>query len=187
MNCIDDECWLLEDKTVRDTDKMRCMFTGRPIDAYNIKNCPHYKEIQSCPTCVHSILEGATGGSALDGVMYKCELQGYKVVYQDVHPLNCDYASVPECPIGKYSKERQRTVIGTFSQYRGHVGSIEICDNDSKLYGVILDVRRDNIQYEAGTIQGLFRQFKKVVDNYEAWGPLPLPRTLKNKKFKGFL
>lgn len=55
--------------------------------------------------------------------------------------------------------------IGTFVEYKGYAGSIEYSTEDKIYYGSLLDIR-DFISYEADTIEELFEEFHKTVDDY---------------------
>lgn len=105
-NCIEDMCWHLRDHTLKDTDKLICMSSETNIeDPYRIKHCPRYKSIEGCVTCTHSLSEGVpTLLGSLDSIIYRCELQDYKITYQDTKPFNCDYADIPKCEIDKFEK-----------------------------------------------------------------------------------
>lgn len=55
--------------------------------------------------------------------------------------------------------------IGTFSKYRGFIGTIEYSIEDMIYHGSIENIR-DFVNYEADNIEELFEEFHKAVDDY---------------------
>lgn len=55
--------------------------------------------------------------------------------------------------------------IGTFVEYKGYTGSIEYSPEDKIHYGSLLYIK-DFINYEANTVEDLFDEFHKAVDDY---------------------
>ena len=56
-------------------------------------------------------------------------------------------------------------LIGQFKEYKGYVGSIEYSVEDSIHYGKLLNIK-DLVNYEAGNITDLEKEFHKAVDDY---------------------
>lgn len=55
--------------------------------------------------------------------------------------------------------------IGTFSEYKGVIGTIEYSAEDRIYHGSIENIR-DYVNYEANNIEELFEEFHKAVDDY---------------------
>lgn len=53
--------------------------------------------------------------------------------------------------------------IGTFKQYKGFVGSIEI--TDGKHHGILLNIN-DFVNYTADSLEQLEEEYHKAVDDY---------------------
>lgn len=55
--------------------------------------------------------------------------------------------------------------IGKFNEYKGYIGSIEFSSDDNCYLGKIYGIN-DLILYEAKTVEDLYEEFKKLVNNY---------------------
>lgn len=58
--------------------------------------------------------------------------------------------------------------IGKFNneyKYKGYTGSIEFSSDDNCYFGKIYDIK-DLVLYEAETVDDLYEEFKKAVDDY---------------------
>ena len=58
--------------------------------------------------------------------------------------------------------------IGKFNneyKYKGYVGSIEFSSDDNCYFGKIYNIN-DLVLYEAETVDDLYEEFKKAVDDY---------------------
>lgn len=59
-----------------------------------------------------------------------------------------------------------KTIIGTFNNYRGYVGTIEVWEGDkSKYYGKIIGTEPP-VQYSASALHDMYGIFKSCVDSY---------------------
>lgn len=66
------------------------------------------------------------------------------------------------------NEPKEYVQIGTFLEYRGHTGSIEINKQDTNyLRGRLLNVRREDICFDSLSITDLFRRYCQTVNNYE--------------------
>lgn len=57
--------------------------------------------------------------------------------------------------------------IGTFSEYKGYIGTIEYDPNSKSHYGRLCNTE-DLITYYSKTIEELFVEYKKSIDDYIA-------------------
>ena len=55
--------------------------------------------------------------------------------------------------------------FGTFKEYKGYTGSIEISFENKYCYGELLNVP-DLVNYETNNVKDLYKEFCKAVDNY---------------------
>lgn len=55
--------------------------------------------------------------------------------------------------------------IGTFSEYKGYVGTIEYDDKANVYHGRLVNIH-DLINYQAYTLDDLYNEFKYAVDDY---------------------
>ena len=55
--------------------------------------------------------------------------------------------------------------FGVFNEYKGFTGSIEYSFEDKCHYGRLLNIS-DLVNYEADTIEDLYEEFCKAVDDY---------------------
>ena len=56
--------------------------------------------------------------------------------------------------------------IGTFYEYKGKIGTIEISKISGRYYGKLLGIKNDIFCYGANNIEDLYEEFKKTVDRY---------------------
>lgn len=55
--------------------------------------------------------------------------------------------------------------LGTFVEYKGFVGTIEYSSEDKIHYGSIENTK-DFVNYEANSIEELYKEFHKAIDDY---------------------
>lgn len=55
--------------------------------------------------------------------------------------------------------------IGTFTEYKGYIGSIEFSVEDNQHHGSVQNIS-DLVNYGADTIEELFEQYHNAVDSY---------------------
>lgn len=57
-------------------------------------------------------------------------------------------------------------LIGKFAEYRGYTGTIEYDYESGIHHGKLLDVG-DLVMYEADSVEELYGEYKRAIDNYE--------------------
>ena len=55
--------------------------------------------------------------------------------------------------------------IGTFSDYKGYIGTIQYDEENNTYHGVLINTH-DLIDYKAYTIDDLYYEFKCAIDDY---------------------
>ena len=98
MNCIDDECYYLNNQC----GIWHCELYKKEVpDDIDQTQCENFVAAKTCINCKHSLMTVYETGT-IDDIEYRCPFQNKKMIYDDSNPYNYHFFDVPECNINRF-------------------------------------------------------------------------------------